>query len=50
LARGHPETPRIAKFVVTVNIAYGLSPIDLIPDFSPVLGLADDLLALPAGI
>ncbi|HEY6133281.1 MAG TPA: YkvA family protein [Rubrivivax sp.] len=46
----HPQTPRIAKFVALLVVAYALSPIDLIPDFIPVLGLLDDLVIVPLGI
>lgn len=45
-----PRTPALAKIVAGVVIGYALSPIDLIPDFIPVLGVLDDLLLLPAGI
>lgn len=41
------ETPIIAKFFAGVTIVYALSPIDLIPDFIPVLGLLDDIILLP---
>ena len=46
----HPETPRLAKVVAIAVLAYALSPIDLIPDFIPVLGLLDDVILLPLGI
>ena len=46
----HPQTPRAAKWVAFAVIAYAVSPIDLIPDFIPVLGLLDDLLLLPLGV
>jgi uncharacterized membrane protein YkvA (DUF1232 family) len=46
----HPQTPRSAKFVAIAVLAYVLSPIDLIPDFIPVLGQLDDLLIVPLGI
>ena len=46
LAARHPATPWYAKLLV----AYALSPIDLIPDFIPVLGYIDDLILLPLGI
>ena len=42
------DTPLIAKILAVVTIAYALSPIDLIPDFIPVLGYLDDLIILPA--
>lgn len=41
------ETPLIAKIVAGITIGYALSPIDLIPDFIPVLGYLDDLIILP---
>lgn len=46
----HPATPWYAKALVFLVVAYAVSPIDLIPDFIPVLGLLDDLLLLPLGI
>ena len=42
------DTPIIAKILAAVTVAYALSPIDLIPDFIPVLGYLDDLIILPA--
>ena len=50
LAARDPRTPWYAKAVVACVVAYALSPIDLIPDFIPVLGYVDDLLLLPLGI
>jgi uncharacterized membrane protein YkvA (DUF1232 family) len=50
LAARHPGTPWYAKLLVAAIAAYALSPIDLIPDFIPVLGLLDDLVLLPLGI
>ncbi|WP_205694174.1 DUF1232 domain-containing protein [Clostridium sp. JN-9] len=41
------ETPVIAKILAGITIAYALSPIDLIPDFIPVLGYLDDIIILP---
>lgn len=41
------ETPIIAKILAGITIAYALSPIDLIPDFIPVLGYIDDVIILP---
>lgn len=48
LALRRKETPWTAKLAAGVTIAYALSPIDLIPDFIPVLGYLDDLILLPA--
>ncbi|WP_038363890.1 DUF1232 domain-containing protein [Bosea sp. UNC402CLCol] len=50
IAARDPRTPLIAKAVAAAVAAYALSPIDLIPDFIPVLGYLDDLLIGPAGI
>lgn len=50
LAAGDPRTPWYAKTLVLLIVAYAISPIDLIPDFIPVLGYFDDLLIVPAGI
>lgn len=46
-ARSHPATPWYAKAMGAFVVAYALSPIDLIPDFIPVLGYLDDVLLLP---
>ena len=48
LALKKRETPWTAKVLAALTIAYALSPIDLIPDFIPVLGYLDDLIILPA--
>ena len=50
LAARDERTPLAAKLLAGAVAAYALSPIDLIPDFIPVLGLLDDLLIVPAGI
>jgi uncharacterized membrane protein YkvA (DUF1232 family) len=50
LASRHPAVPWYAKALVVLIVAYALSPIDLIPDFIPVLGYLDDLILVPAGI
>jgi uncharacterized membrane protein YkvA (DUF1232 family) len=50
LAARHPRTPWYAKALAISIAAYALSPIDLIPDFIPVLGLVDEALLLPLAI
>ncbi|MFK3688980.1 YkvA family protein [Agrobacterium tumefaciens] len=50
LAARDPRTPFLAKVVALMVAAYALSPIDLIPDFLPVIGYLDDLLIVPLGI
>jgi len=50
LAARDPRVPWYAKAVAGAVAAYALSPIDLIPDFIPVLGYLDDLLIIPLGI
>ena len=50
LAARDPRVPRLAKLVAACVAAYALSPIDLIPDFVPVLGYLDDLVIVPLGI
>lgn len=48
LALKEKRTPWYAKIIAAVVVVYALSPIDLIPDFIPVLGYLDDLILLPA--
>ena len=48
LALGEKRTPWYAKVIAAVVVLYALSPIDLIPDFIPVLGYLDDIIILPA--
>jgi uncharacterized membrane protein YkvA (DUF1232 family) len=50
LAARDPRTPWTARLLCLLIAAYALSPIDLIPDFIPVLGLLDDALLIPAGL
>ena len=50
LAARDPRTPWYAKLLVAGIVAYAVSPIDLIPDFVPVLGYLDDLIMIPAAI
>ena len=45
-----PRTPLVAKIVAGLVAAYALSPIDLIPDFIPVIGYLDDLILVPLGV
>lgn len=50
LASKHPRTPWYAKALAALIIGYALSPIDLIPDFIPVIGYLDDFVLVPLGI
>src|SRR5205085_11774540 len=50
LASRDPRVPWYSKALAVAVAAYALSPIDLIPDFIPVLGYLDDLLIVPLGI
>jgi uncharacterized membrane protein YkvA (DUF1232 family) len=50
LAARHPRTPWYAKLFVAGVVANAFSPIDLIPDFVPVLGYLDDLILIPLGV
>lgn len=49
-AARHPATPWPLRLLATVVVAYALSPIDLIPDFIPVLGYLDDVILVPLGL
>lgn len=50
LAARDPRTPFYAKLFAAAVVAYALSPIDLIPDFIPVIGYLDDVLLVPLGL
>ena len=50
LASRDARVPIIAKVIIGLVVAYALSPIDLIPDFIPIIGYLDDLILLPLGI
>lgn len=50
LAARDQRTPILAKIAAAIVAAYALSPIDLIPDFVPVLGYLDDIIIVPLGI
>ncbi|MEQ8197624.1 MAG: YkvA family protein [Clostridiaceae bacterium] len=50
IAYKRPDVPWYAKLLAIIVVGYALSPIDLIPDFIPVLGYLDDLILLPLGI
>jgi len=45
-----PDTPVLVRFLAIIVAAYALSPIDLIPDFIPVIGYLDDLIIIPLGL
>lgn len=47
LAASDPRVPRRAKWLAGAAVAYAVSPIDLIPDFIPVIGHLDDLVIVP---
>ncbi len=47
LAMKHKDTPWYAKLLALITVGYALSPIDLIPDFIPILGYLDDLVLIP---
>lgn len=50
LAARDPRVPWYAKLLAGAVVAYALSPVDLIPDFVPVLGYLDDLILVPVGL
>ncbi|MDT3740214.1 MAG: YkvA family protein [Candidatus Kapabacteria bacterium] len=49
-AYSDPRVPWYAKLFIVILVGYALSPIDLIPDFIPILGYLDDLILIPLGI
>jgi len=50
LCSRHPGTPFYARLFALLIIGYAMSPLDLIPDFIPVIGYVDDLIVIPLGI
>jgi len=50
IAYRHPATPWYAKVFTAIVVAYAFSPIDLVPDFIPILGYLDDVILVPLGI
>lgn len=50
LAARHPGTPWYAKLVVAGFVAYAVTPVDLVPDAIPILGIVDDLIFVPLAI
>jgi uncharacterized membrane protein YkvA (DUF1232 family) len=50
LAARHPQTPWYAKLIVAGCVAYAVTPVDLFPDFLPLLGFIDDLVFIPVAL
>ena len=50
LAYHHKDVPIVAKIIALIVVSYALSPVDLIPDFIPIIGYLDDFILLPLGI
>ena len=50
LAARHPRTPWYARLVVAGFVAYAVTPVDLVPDVIPILGIVDDLVFVPLAI
>jgi uncharacterized membrane protein YkvA (DUF1232 family) len=50
LAVRHPQTPWYAKVVVAGLVAYVVTPVDLVPDMIPILGMIDDLIFIPVAL
>jgi uncharacterized membrane protein YkvA (DUF1232 family) len=50
LAVRHPQTPWYAKLVVAATVVYVVTPVDLVPDIFPVLGIVDDLVFIPVAL
>jgi uncharacterized membrane protein YkvA (DUF1232 family) len=50
LAVAHPQTPWYAKLVVAGLVAYVVTPVDLVPDMIPILGIVDDLIFIPVAL
>ncbi|HEQ72335.1 MAG TPA: DUF1232 domain-containing protein, partial [Spirochaetia bacterium] len=44
----NPKTRLLPKLIILITLGYALSPVDLIPDFIPILGYLDDLILIPA--
>ena len=50
LAYHRSDVPMVCKVVAITTVSYALSPVDLVPDFIPIIGYLDDLILIPIGI
>ena len=50
LAARHPDTPWYAKLLVAGVLVYAVTPVDLVPDFIPILGIIDDIIFVPLAL
>jgi uncharacterized membrane protein YkvA (DUF1232 family) len=50
LAARHPGTPWYAKLLIAGVLVYAVTPVDLVPDFIPILGIVDDIIFVPVAL